>query len=331
MIAKISDIEDIKNITPEEEKAAAAELENKLKHREKTRGEKWYNRGVYTGIGWVANEIGSMAFTGMFERGNNKIFGRERFEQWAEKLAPKFNKTDLTKGRAKAKDMLMWASLNVVGSLVVPAIKIVDGHKAFWVKKLNHWFDDKNMSQEQVAARDREVAIALAAEPTQSWTTLIIGRLVGMAAAISNGTYILGYKNKKDPNAMSGNDHIKHYFDKGLSAVGSKIGIKAATTGKNNFETRPQPAAHEMNAFHYYAGLAGPETVGCAVTSVILEGVSKPLAKKLDPHVRDQKLRNETIREIALKKRKSITPREEQYAQQISAEELVSTNTAPSL
>jgi hypothetical protein len=305
---------DIKDIEPTAEQltAAKAELKQKLKNREETIGEKIYDRSVYTGIGWGANEIGSMAFTGMFERGTNNILGRARFEQWAEKLSGKFKG-----GKAQAKDSLMWASLNLVGCLVVPAIKIIDSHKAYLVKKLNDRFGSSGMTDEQIAARDKDVEAAIACEPTQTWKTLIIGRIAGMIGSIGSGAFILGRKGK---SGLSGNDHLKHHFDKTLSTVGSKVGIKAASATPNNFTTHPQPQAHEMNAFHYYSGLAGPETVGCAITSVVLEGVSKYAAKH-DPHVRDEKIYAEELRNLAKKKAAPLPA--DSHAQQVVSEETI--------
>jgi hypothetical protein len=288
--------------------AAEAELRRKLDSRKKTIGETTFNRGVYTGIGWVVNEIGSMKFTSIFQRSNNRWVGKPAFERLSESLGK-----HIKGGKKTAEDFLVWAALNFVGCFVVPAIKVMDDHKAAIVKKLNHVFDNGNKSDSEIAARDKEVDMAIACEPSQSWTSLIVGRLAAMTVAIGTGTFIFGQKSKKD--GLTGNDRLKHYFDKGASNgthwVGEKIGSKKlqaiADLSKPNYTNRPQPQPQELNSFHYYAGLAGPETLGCAITSVVLEAVSKYTAKK-NPRFKDADLRAKTLAEIVDKKRHVDVP-----------------------
>ncbi len=299
--------------TPEQLAAAKAELDQHNKTRKKSWGEKAYDWLVYQGIGFGANEVGSMYVTGKFERSNNKWFGRPRFEAWANALAPRFKG-----GASQAKDMLMTASLNLVGCFVVPAIKLVDGYKSGIVTWLNDHFASDGLSKEQIDARDKEVKTAIACEPSQTWGTLTIGRIISMCFSISNGTWLAGRRNKE--TGLSFNDKLKIGFDEVSSAIGRNIGFKRKIDNGPNYYSgqRPLPASHEVNAFHYYAGLVGPETMGCAITSFVLEGVSKFTAKN-SANVSDPKFCTEAVREIA--KRKAIASRGETHVQGISAEE----------
>jgi hypothetical protein len=304
--------------TAEQLANAKEELQKNLKTRKKSWGEKAYDWLVYQGIGFGANEVGSMAVTGFFERSKNRLFGEPRLRALSEWLAPKFNARDLKAGAFTAKETLMTASLNLVGCFVVPAIKIVDGYKAGIVKWLNHRFANQGLTPEQIDARDKEVAAAIASEPTQTWKTLTIGRLISMCVTIPNGGLLCGRKLK---DGLSFNNRLQRGFDEVASAVGRNVGLKKYTDGgKNYYTSLPFPAATEVNAFHYYAGLAGPETMGCLISSTVLEGVSKYAAKR-DPRVRNAALRDEAIKNIA--KKKMIEPRELSYAQQVSSEEAV--------
>lgn len=268
------------------------DLKKKLDNRPKTIGEKIFNRGVYTGIGWGANEVGSMYFTGMFERGPGKYLGKEGFERASQWMVKAFRMKDKPHGGGivpahdSAKNLLMWASLNFIGCFVVPAIKIMDGHKGEIVKKLNHAFDNNGKSEAEIAARDKEVAEAIACEPTQSWTTLALGRAAAMTAAIGIGHGVLQKR---------GNQWMKEKFDGAASGIAKSVGMGHLAAGDR---TLPND---RLSPFHYYAQLAGPETLGCATSSVTLELASKYFSKKW-PRVKDPKICAEVVaREEAAK------------------------------
>lgn len=305
---------DIKNLepTPEQLASAKAEFDKKLKTRKKSWGEKAYDWLVYQGIGFGANEAGSMWATGVFERGTSELVGRPQFERLAVKFAPKFKG-----GISQAKDMLMTVALNIVGCFVVPAIKIIDGHKSQIVTSLNDSFASDGLSKEQIEARDKEVAAAISCEPTQTWTTLTVGRIISMCFSIGNGSLLAGRKNKK--TGLSFNDKLKIGFDEVGSAVGRNIGFKNKIDNGRNYYSgeRPLPEGNQVNAFHYYTGLAGPETMGCLISSSVLEVVSK-LAAKIDPQVRDKETCSEAVRNIA--KRKAIESRGDTHEEQVASD-----------
>lgn len=272
-----------KEIAPDAEIDAAAEgaLKARLNRREKTTGEKIYNRTVYTGIGFAANEIGSMWFTGIFERGKNSLIGKERFDQVVSWMTRKWN---FKKGEKSARNLLMWTSLNVIGCFVVPAIKLVDNHKAGLIKWLNHRFGSGGMSQAEMDARDREVEKAVACEPTQSWLTLSLGRLVTIASNLFLGQVLIG---------TARNQQIQTAFDKGATKAANAVGLKKFTGGQMY---HPDVPAHEMSRFHYYAQLAGPETIGCGSGAIVLEVVSKFFAKHW-PHFKNPEVRAQALAE----------------------------------
>lgn len=256
--------------------AVEGALKERLQSRKKSIGESVYDRTVYTGIGFGANELFSLLFTGMFERGKNGFLGKARFDQISKWMTTKYK---FKSGQEGARNLLMWASLNFIGCFVVPAIKITDNYKPRIIKWLNHRFGSKGMNEADIAARDREVDEAVACEPTQSWGTLWMGRIAAMGVAIGLGHGILG-----DP----GNKKLKSSFDTGASNVASAIGLKKYTAGSR---TLPN---HELSRFHYYSQLAGPETLGSGTTSVVLEIASKFFAKHW-PRFKDPKVRAEAL------------------------------------
>jgi len=304
---------------PEQINSKSAIKELGLEKRKKTLGERIFNWSVYQGVGWGANEVGSMAFTGMFERGKNKFVGEKRFNQISKWMS---EQVTFKNGQKGAKKLLMWGSLNFIGCFVVPAIKILDDHKAGIVKWLNHTFDNKG-SQAESDARDKETDLAIACEPTQTWKTLIIGRVAAMTAAIG-----VGYGLLKD----KGNDWLMDKFDLGATKGAKFLTRKfpnsrlatAAAGEPNYFSTTVNPPPTSVNRFHYYAGLAGPETLGCLTSSTVLEIISKYAAKKY-PTVKNSKLCAEALQEKRGQKQKSATASikkpELSYAAQVSAED----------
>lgn len=263
--------------------AAEGALKARMEHRKKSIGEKIYNRSVYTGIGFGANEVFSMIFTGMFERGKNRFLGRERFENVSQWMVNAFHFKDkvkngvVTTAHENAKAALMWASLNFIGCFVVPAIKIVDKYKSGIIKRLNHRFGSSGLSDAEIAARDKEVEQAVACEPTQSWGTLWAGRIAGMITAIGLGGFVM---------KAEGNNKLKGWFNNGARVLTGKP--------KVNQDLLARVPSHKLSKSNYYTRLAGPETFGCATTSVVLEAASKFFAKHW-PRFKDPKIRAEAL------------------------------------
>jgi hypothetical protein len=256
--------------------------------RKKTTGEVVFDRTVYTGIGFGANEIGSLIFTGMFERGPGKYLGKQGFERASEWMVKAFNMKNKIKGgktieaHASAKNILMWASLNFIGTVIILPIKILDNHKAGVVRTINHTMDKirgSKLSQEEIAARDTEASHAVACEPRQTWPTILIGRAAGMLTAIGGLGYLMGAER---------NEKVKQFSDKALTGAAQKG--DAMLGGKTRLGKWAN--SKEDSAFHYYTRLIGPETLGCLATSVVLEIVSKFMAKK-NPTVKDPKFCDE--------------------------------------
>jgi hypothetical protein len=255
-------------------------------NRSSTAGELVFDRTVYTGIGFGVNEIGSLLFTGLFERGKGKYLGKQGFEKGGEWLAKVLKLSDkvaknseiITKEHS-GKNILMWASLNFIGTVILLPMKLLEDHKAGIVKKLNHGIDrlrGRHLSTEELTARDDEVERAIACEHKQSWPTILIGRAAAMLSAIGGLGYLMGAER---------NEEIKKISDTAFTKGAQKIDAMAG----GNTKVGKLAATDKDHWFHYYARLIGPETLGCLVTSVVLEVVSKFFARK-KPQLKNQTL-----------------------------------------
>lgn len=231
-----------------------------LKNREKSAGEKIFDRGVYTGIGFGVNEGLSLYLADEFEHG----WGKKWFEKAANWLFEKGYFKDGIKngakvsGKANAANMLMTLGLLSGGTLLVWPMKWLEDRKAWWVKKINHKMDDGKLSAEDVAKRDAEVDHAIACEPKQTWTSLIPARFLAMSSTTLFGTFIM-----KD----AGNQKVKQWSKDTLTNTANAVGATSLA---------------KTERFGRYAGLTGVETIYCFISSVVLEASSKMLGSWLN-------------------------------------------------
>jgi hypothetical protein len=234
--------------------------------RKKTAGEIFFDRTVYTGIGFGLNEVISLIFADKFQYGSGKIIGKQGFEKASDwiaktfKFKPKIKNGQTISAKTSAGNSLLWISLTSGGFILLLPMKWLEDHKAGVVKWMNHVADKfgGTQTQEQIAARDAEVEQTIACEPKQSWGSLLKGRFIAIAASIGLGT-LLG-------EARS--ESIKQTSDKILSGAAEKIGMQKAL---------------KSDVFHRYTRLIGVETVSCATSSMVLEIASKFFAKKKQP------------------------------------------------
>ena len=222
-------------------------------HRKKTSGELAFDRGVYTGIGFVANEASAIVIADEFEHG----IGKKWFESISEAMVKNLKFQDTiekgitTTAKSKASNLLLWGSLLISGTLLVLPMKLLEDNKGEWVKKANHWFDrrhGKAMTPEEVEARDKEVENALACEGKQTWPSMIFGRAIAVCTALGLGKAI----------GPHGSEKMKNWSEKLLTG--------SVQTTKNRA--------------HRYAAIASLETLSCAATSIMLEISSKLVAKR---------------------------------------------------
>ena len=222
-------------------------------HRKKTSGELAFDRGVYTGIGFVANEASAIVIADEFEHG----IGKKWFESISEAMVKNLKFQDTiekgitTTAKSKASNLLLWGSLLISGTLLVLPMKLLEDNKGEWVKKANHWFDRRNgkaMTPEEVEARDKEVENALACEGKQTWPSMIFGRAIAVCTALGLGKAI----------GPHGSEKMKNWSEKLLTG--------SVQTTKNRA--------------HRYAAIASLETLSCAATSIMLEISSKLVAKR---------------------------------------------------
>lgn len=269
-----------------EENLSALTPDEITKNRKKTTGEVAYERTVYTGFGFFVNEIISLIGTDQFQSGA----GKKYFEKASEAIAKLLRFEDKVKtvkgkevhlsGKGRAGNLLMWASLNAIGTLPLIPMKMMEDKKEKWVKKFNHTIDamrGNKLDEEAIRARDEEVDRAIACEHKQSWGTLAIGRIAAMGTAISTG-YLLGQRGNKWLM-----DSADHAISTGTRKTNELLGGDAnSTLGK-------LANADANHWFRRNSRLIGPETLGCLITSTVLEAVSKLFAKK-KPEVKNPEL-----------------------------------------
>lgn len=254
------------------------EAQTPPKKRVKSAGEKVFDRTVYTGIGFGVNEASSLWITDQFMHGKNLLrnvpglkkagewFSETGFNRVSESIAKKFKLTEkLAKDGGKilpkerGGNALLMVTLLSGGTLLILPMKWLEDNKNRWVKRANHMVDKmrgRQMTPEEVVARDTQVEQDIACTPRQSWPSMMLGRLIAISSSVSTGTFIMGpERNKK----------LMNWSEK-------------AFTG--NIQPKGQ-----KNAAHRYARLISVETYSCAISSIILEITSKLFAKRSsNPH-----------------------------------------------
>ena len=240
--------------------------------REKTAGEKIFDRTVYTGIGFGVNEGLSLWITDQFVYGQNLLknvpglektgmwFSKEGYEAASESIAKglKLTETITKDGRKilpkeRAGNSVLMVTLLAGGTALVLPMKWLEDSKGYWTQKANHLADHmkgNQLTSEQVEARDKEVAEHIAAEPKQSWPSLLVGRTVACLASVTTGTII-------------GHARNEALMDKSERFFTGSIQPKDQKSMKNR-----------------YARLVSVETYSCLISSTVLEGMSKLFAKR---------------------------------------------------
>jgi len=274
---------DVTTNTAETPGSQAQDALDAMHKRKKTAGEVVFDRVVYTGIGFGVNEASSLWITDQFVYGKKNLFenipGLRNFGKWFTKdgydkiragMADHFKIKDgvdhagnLIPSRAKAGNLLLMITLLSGGTLLILPMKWLEDHKIPLVKKTNHLIDrlrGTKMTGEELAARDDEVEQAIACSPRQSWPSMLLGRVIACTASVSTGTFLVGPEN---------NNKLMKWSEKTL-------------TGSL------QPSA-QRNAAHRYARLFSVETYSCAISSIVLELVSK-LSAKHRPRPHDPEL-----------------------------------------
>ncbi len=232
-----------------------------------------FNRALYTGIGFGVNEASSLWITNQFMLGKNLFakvpllekfgawFSKDGFERASEWIAKtfKFKEKIASDGKritpkANAGNALLMVTLISGGTLLILPMKILEESQAYWVKKTDHfldWIRGNKMSAEEVAARDAEVEQYIACSPKQSWPSMMFGRVVAVGSSIATGTFLVGEEN---------NRKLMNWSEKIL------------TGGK-------KPKMQTAHSWANYARLLSVETYSCAISSVVLEVMSKLFAK----------------------------------------------------
>lgn len=150
--------------------------------RQKTRGEKFFNLGVYGGITWVLNEVIStwaMNKIRPAEDGAKAGAWHNSFHNTVEKAHNAVSHTPIKKSWVERALMITYACIG--GTLVLPLIKGAEDHKSPWVRKLDRLIEGKKADTDPAIIQAHE---EMDQAPPQTWMSLIKGRLVVMGLAI---------------------------------------------------------------------------------------------------------------------------------------------------
>lgn len=243
------------------------------KDRKLSGGEIFFDRAVYTGLGFGVNEGASLWITDQFKHGKPKAwlggkpFSKEGYEAATQWISKNFKMT-----HAKAGNSLLMATLLSGGTLLVLPMRMLEENKIFFTEKANHLLDQLGgckLSPDEVAARDAEVRQAIACSPQQTWSALLVGRAAAMLSSWATGTFLI---------KESGNNAISDFSQKHLTTAANALGMKKISA---------------TDTFKRYARLAGIETYSCAISAGVLEIVSKMFAKR-GTEVHDPEICKET-------------------------------------
>lgn len=260
-----------------QENPSIPDMDDSYPKRNKTAGELIFDRTVYTGIGFGVNEVSSLWITDQFMHGKNLLakipglktigswFSQEGFGWTSEKIAKIFKLKekiayDGSKITPKARggNALLMVTLLSGGTLLILPMKWLEDSKNYWVKKANHWVDwlrGNKLTEEQVESRDTEVERHIACSPRQSWPAMLLGRLVACVSSVTTGI-LVGPQN---------NDRLQDWSENLLTG-------SVQPKGKKTW-------------LHRQAGLLSVETYSCAISSIVLEIMSKLFAKRsAHPH-----------------------------------------------
>ncbi len=246
--------------------------------RSETAGEVLFDRGVYTGINFVVNEVLSMIIAVEMRHFGGKAHF-EKASKWWEKTArfkDKVIKGVNTTAFARAEDSLEIFALLGGGTALVVPMKLLEDNKQKIVKNLNHLWDKlpgKSLDADATKARDEEVDKALACEAKQTWSSMILGR----AIAVVNNMFLV----KETIFAGNRTQKSKEWSEKYIRAGTKKL--HEMTGGKKGAWLE---RVQETERFKRYSEIFGLETAYTAISSVAMEVASKFIARK-KPQVKD--------------------------------------------
>jgi hypothetical protein len=259
----------------------------KNKDRKQSTGEVVFDRTVYTGIGFAANEVISLYIADELQHG----YGKKYYDAMGHKLINLLNIKDIVKkgefftAKQRVDNTLVVGALLIGGTLLVLPMKWLEDSKSEWVKRINHFadrFKSNHLDDEQIKARDKEVEESIACQPKQSWTSLIIGR----AAAVINNMLILSTTVFTKPVTSKIDDFSLKYITKGAEKVNKIVYSDRADS--------PISKIMQTRRFRDYSKLIAIETIYTAASSLVLEIVSKFTAKK-NPQVQNPKLCSDLV------------------------------------
>jgi hypothetical protein len=265
---------DITNNDIEQPPLPISGLAEEPKHkRDLSDGEKLFDRVTYTGIGLGVNEASSLWITDQFMHGKNLLskapeplkklgewFSKSGYERAGDSLGKALKLADKPQAlegietqSMRGRNSLLMLTLLSGGTLLLLPMKKLEDNKRIWVERANHFLDKirgSKLTTEEVAARDEKVEQDIVCSPRQSWSSFMWARLAAVSASVLTGTFLVGPKRNQE--IMNRSEHL---------FTGSVM------QGEKSKRNR-------------YASLIGVETYSCAISSFVLELVSKFSAKR---------------------------------------------------
>ena len=196
-----------------------------------SKGEKWFNWGIYKGLNYWVNLGMSLVITDLFVHRPGKKFwdGSKKLEKWAETLE-KTSFIPLGKNRhTNAKNSLETFMLLSGGNILLVPMKLLEDRK----RQIVHWLNDK-MGVDQTAADGHKMTadeIYIENEqPKQGWLRVIGRRLLSIGAVVGVGQILNeGYRDRTHPMPEPGQsdphggkaratDDLLKYVNKGLNS-----------------------------------------------------------------------------------------------------------------
>ncbi len=192
---------------------------------EMSKGEKVFDKAVYTGLNYWVNLISSVAIADYFVNGN----GKEKLNKAISKTTQFLTKSNVVKDikTAHHHSKVGWETLALTGGgfILLAPLKWLEDRKRPVVHKINKKLGVKQIAPDGHEETPDEIHI-VEEQPKQSWGNVLWRRLVGMGAVVGSGmtidhfladkntplagkTYDLGFsKVTYDAKILGGKDRI---------------------------------------------------------------------------------------------------------------------------
>ena len=263
---------------------------------EMSKGEKWFNWTVYSGLNYWVNLISSIAIADYFIHKG----GRQKLDWVIGKGAKTLEATGLMKIKPAYKNSkTAFETLSVLGGgwlLLVP-MKILEDHKRGWV----HWLNDKLGVDQTAPDGHKETPDEIYIEqeqPKQTWFNVFKRRIYASLAVIGTGQimeYALADKKIKKPDRT----YRLNPYDKTSETVtfegghmGGKEWVESNIVGGVNWAAKQLPGSENFTKpgswMQRWLGLAALDTFFTKVSAVVMHMTNGAKKAKAPHEINDE-------------------------------------------